>query len=388
MVCPPQGQVVRVVLLGFAYGALAVSSFNYTGFGSIGLYLANASSSDWFQLTQPKLSSILTEYFAPSLVGTVLGFYSDRGALITLLPEIANVSIVGSPSQVSTEKVTIVGLDPQGAPQTWSSCTLSQIGKGIYAGICRAPVAKASVRNGYSPTASVTPLQPIVVAPQGFAAPQLRIAASTAIIDQTKSALEGAMIGLELPAKLAINGSITWNNNEYTLQAPTATITNTTYTIPLNTNYKAAYTRTLNSTPTWTLTNVTATQPPPPPQPAPSQNPPQPPIQPQVVIVENPMPNTTNPIPVTITVKIRYPGLKQIINQFKVYYEIHNADSLGWNIVDRGYLKLKLIPNSDEATASLSVPGDRRYDVVINIIFNGGEIESAIVRNYQLKLGG
>jgi len=99
------------------------------------------------------------------------------------------------------------------------------------------------------------------------------------------------------------------------------------------------------------------------------------------------MPNTTNPIPVAITVKIRYPGLKQIINQFKVYYEEYVHEGYVMRLESEGYLNLSLVPHSDEAIATMSLSGDRRYDVVVHIIFNGADIEDAIVRNYQLKAG-
>jgi len=55
-------------------------------------------------------------------------------------------------------------------------------------------------------------------------------------------------------------------------------------------------------------------------------------------------------------------------------------------LAKQGYLNLSLVPNSDEAIATLSVPGDRKYVAIIDIYFGGGLVESAIVRNYQLKL--
>jgi len=364
--------VVRLRL--FAYGAIAVSSYNATGFGSVGIYLVNYSVSGWggsITIDSPQVRS-----FSLKCSNGLCAFLNDRGLAVRLLPMLRiNASIQQSTSS-SSETIEILSLGPGGAPETWSKCALKQIGKGIYAGVCLAPILYLDIAGGYNPVLKAHALIPIAIAPQGFATINIEPVAIAAIIDKRSNKLTGIAINL---GSAEIESSAT--------KPETATITSTTFSISLSSsNAETAWIETLNSTPVWTLTNVTATQPPPPPQPAPSQNPPQPPIQPQVVIEETPMPNTTSPIPVTITVKIRYPGLPLIINQFQVQYEVYVHGQEWAGPVKSGYLELNLIPHSDEAVATLSVPGDRKYDVYITILFNGADIEDAVVRNYQLKL--
>lgn len=235
---------------------------------------------------------------------------------------------------------------------------------------------RTTIRTGVESMPS--PIYLVILDPETAQTALLVINPSTPVI--TSNYGTGYLTGLTPPVRLELDNRVftvntsTWNLNT------TANITRASVNLTLPNRVNVTITGVLNVT--YTL-STGVFQPSPPPQPPPPPPPPPPPRQPMILLVQDPLPESENPINMTVQI-IADSSDPQLISNLYVRYSIVNVTT--GTTVDSGTLNFTLQDTvlGTRYAVVIRVGGDDKYRVDIRVYLRNAVISTANVYNYKV----